>query len=168
MTISRKVLQSLPAPEQWPTTPERFAWFRWWLGYRFDRPSLERYEEDHLKKPIEDALSQLAQTAPQLLTTFFQTVKEIRVSGPSRTEQPWDFQLMMLTGARSLTSNQAEAIEVMRESITSRLSLEPILLDEDIIVTSLQECSVADYRQTWLLPLDHIVESRGESDVGNP
>lgn len=158
VTVSRKLLPSLPAPEPWPSTSERFAWFRWWLGYRLDRPSLNRYEEDHLKTPVDNALRALQNDDPELLRSFFKAVREVRVSGPTREQKPLNFQLVMLTRSPSLTARAAQGIELFNEKVKSNIDPEQILLDEDIIVTSLQEFSVADYRQTWLLPLDHLAE----------
>jgi hypothetical protein len=83
--------------------------------------------------------------------TFWRTVSEFLVSGPSLDGPPFTFRFDLLVEGPGIEEVELTAITTVMEAITRRLSVEHVQL-EPYATRTPDSLSRRDYRNVWLLP----------------
>ncbi|HUY75842.1 MAG TPA: hypothetical protein VMV29_03670, partial [Ktedonobacterales bacterium] len=166
LTIAKEVLLGL-TPEPWPGDAERFERFVRWLARRYDRPALPKSLVDNFQTPIERALEQLDQSAPEVSLAFSRAVHELRVNVPRHEQPPFEVQLTFLIKHDNLTNAELDALITVDSAIRAVIDTSVISLGEPVIVT-LEEIPAADYFASRPLFLEYHTYNGDEVQGAKP
>ncbi len=89
------------------------------------------------------------------MLAFSKTVHEIRINLPTRENPPFDLQLTLLVDNDGLSSDQADALNIITKTIRTSLDPKEIHLHPEVRILTEERISMAEYYATRPLFLEN-------------
>src|SRR5207302_1640388 len=105
-----------------------------WLARRYDRPAIPDILVDTFQKPLEKTINQIANEHPSVFIAFNNVVYDVRVNLPASEQPPFDLQLIFLLAREELSSEEADAINIIGAAIQANLDRMIIHLNPEILI----------------------------------